>query len=135
MSKLLIFDHKNTEIKMIISFEIPIRTISEANTSEHWTKRRLRRKSQQFFVRLSYMRYVKDLQLPCKILITRIGPRRLDFDNLCSSQKGVVDALCDCIIPGLAPGRADGDERIKISYAQEIGKCLAVRIEIDDGVV
>ena len=36
-----------------ISWEIPIRTVSELNSKEHWTKKAKRHKSQQKFVKLA----------------------------------------------------------------------------------
>ncbi len=64
--------------------------------------------------------------------MVRISPRRLDFDNLVGSLKWVRDALAESLISGLAPGRADEDQRIKWDYGQEKGKVreYAIRIEI-----
>ncbi len=73
------------------------------------------------------------LLLPCTIHVTRLAPRKLDFDNLCYSFKWIVDSICDRLIPGLERGRADGDKRIKeIKYFQEKGnvKEYSVKIEI-----
>lgn len=114
-----------------ISCEIPIKTITESNCSEHWRKVRDRHKKQKFFVQLALKKEIGKINLPCHIKITRISTRNLDDDNLVSSQKAVIDAICDLLIPGLRPGRADGDKRISKSYDQEIGKINSIRIEIE----
>lgn len=115
---------------MTISWEIPIRTVSESNCSQHWSKKHKRHQQQQFFVKMALGTTPQKIGLPCSIKVVRIANRKLDYDNLVSSQKWVVDAICDCITPGLKPGRADGDDRISVSYSQEKGNRQGVRIEI-----
>ena len=73
---------------------------------------------------------ISEVGLPCTITITRLSPGHMDYDNLVVSQKWILDAVCDLLIPGLAAGRADGDPRISIEYAQERNKYYAVRIDI-----
>jgi hypothetical protein len=46
------------------------------------------------------------------------------------SMKWIEDAVCDLLVPGLAPGRADGDKRITTQYKQEKGQNFGIRIEI-----
>lgn len=78
--------------------------------------------------------YRELIKLPVKITITRIAPRKLDFDNLVMSQKFVLDSIADQIFPGLRPGRADGDPRIlPVTYLQEKGapKFYATRVQFD----
>jgi len=117
-------DKKYTWVSNII-------TISESNTSEHWTIKSKRHKSQQFFIKLAYQqRTHNEVSLPCKIKMTRLATRLLDFDNLVSSLKWIRDQLADCIIPNLPKGRADGDPRIEWEYYQEKHPIPAVKIEI-----
>lgn len=111
-------------------WEIPIRTVSEANCSEHWRKKHKRHKNQQFFVKLALKNDICQVSLPCHVKVIRLALRELDFDNLVSSQKWVIDAICDSIIPGLQAGRADSDKRISISYYQEKKAIQGIRIEI-----
>lgn len=66
--------------------------------------------------------------LPCNVRLTRIG-RRLDDDNLRGALKYIRDAIAELLVPGLAIGRADDDERINWEYNQEKGK-VGVRIEV-----
>ena len=130
----------------VIKMEIPIKTVSEANSSEHWTRKAIRHRRQQFFTRAAYNRSVKHLQLPCIVKLTRLSPRKLDDDNLRGAMKYIRDEVSECIIPEKAgtyvtkkgsvrsiKGRADSDPRITWIYEQEKAPRQGVRIEIDDG--
>ena len=114
-----------------VTWILPIKTVSEANCSEHWTKKAKRHKQQKYFIQLALKKDIKKITLPCRIKLTRISTRSLDYDNLVSSQKWTLDAICDLLIPGLKPGRADTDKRITASYFQEKGKKYSIKIEID----
>jgi hypothetical protein len=99
--------------------KIPIRLVPESNSSEHWTKKAKRHKIQKVIVK-SYLQREKLPPLPCIVTLTRFSPRELDrHDNLASSFKWILDQVCDSLIPGLAPGRADSDPRISVVYKQE----------------
>jgi len=78
--------------------------------------------------------YLKTLDkapnLPCVVRFTRIAPRKIDEDNFLPGLKYVRDAIADYLIPGLAPGRADGDERIQWIYEQRKGTTHEVALEI-----
>jgi hypothetical protein len=102
-----------------IVWDVPIETVSEMNCSEHHMQKYRRHKKQKERVRLFLKKDIEKISLPCHIKLTRKSPRTLDYDNLVSSQKYVLDTVCDLLIPGLAPGRADGDPRITKSYHQE----------------
>jgi len=98
---------------------IPIKTISEANSSLHWSKKHKLHKMQKYYVKLFLN---KGLSLPCTVVLTRQAPRRLDDDNLVTALKYVRDAVADKLIPGLPPGQADDDNRIKWGYDQITSK-------------
>lgn len=115
----------------LISITIPIKTVSEANSSEHWTKKSKRHNQQKFIIKIMFRKCVRYIDLPCTIKLTRIAPRALDYDNLCCSMKWCLDAICDCLVPGLKPGRADGDERISVEYYQEKGMPKEYALKID----
>lgn len=120
-------------MKTIVSWQLPIKAANEANSSEHWTKKSKRHKMQKWFVKRAYHCDKPEFYLPCTVTLTRIAPRALDLhDNLRMSLKWIADAVSECLIPGMAAGRADDDERIKWEYRQEKGKPreYAVRIEI-----
>lgn len=128
---------------MIFWWELPIKTVSESNSSEHWTKKAKRHKQQQFFVRLSFSKVVKEVKFPCIVKLTRLSSRILDDDNLRGCFKWIRDEISECIFPEKRgnfvkkngkivqiKGRADSDPRINWEYAQEKAKKQAVRIEL-----
>lgn len=129
---------------MKVEFEVPIKTISEANCSEHWTKKAKRRKQQHFFVRHAFQLYAKNVQLPCIVTLTRLSSRMLDDDNLTMAFKGIRDELAECLIPESRKsyltqkgtckeikGRADGDSRITWRYGQEKHSKQGIRVTIE----
>lgn len=62
---------------------------------------------------------------PWRVVITRLGPRAMDTDNVCTSAKGVRDAVAAWL------GIDDGDERIAWEVRGEIARGHAVRVQID----
>ena len=114
-----------------ILITIPIRTVSEANCTHHWRSKAKRHSLQKYITKMAFKEYAKSIPMPCTIKLTRIAPGSLDeHDNLRMSLKWVVDAICDCIVPGLRPGRADDTDGIKIEYAQEKGQIYGVRVDV-----
>ncbi len=120
-------------MKLIDTWHLPIKTVSEQNMQrEHWAVKAKRHRTQKNWVAMRWLQNDTDLlSLPIHIKLTRISPRKLDYDNLCCSQKFVFDALCECFIPGLAPGRADSDPRITVEYHQEKGKPKEYGVKIE----
>lgn len=114
-----------TEIEWII----PTKTVSEANSREHWTKKKKRNDIQKSWVRLFFNKHKPEIGLPCKITLTRLGKKLLDDDNLPVSMKYLRDAIADHIFPGQAPGRADGDKRLTWVYFQALSKKTGVKIQ------
>lgn len=110
-----------------------MRTISELNFAEHYRRKGSRHKKQKNEVWFAMLPYKGKIPLPCHIHLTRIAPRILNrHDNLACSFKYIVDEVCNQIIPGLAPGRADDSPLISVSYDQMKGgvKEYGVTIEI-----
>lgn len=127
-----------------LAWEIPIKTVSEANISEHWTKRAKRRKQQAFLVRHVLAKHKEDITLPCHITLTRLSPKDLDTDNLPVSMKSITDEIADILVPEKGGyyktkkgrikalrGHSDSDKRLSWTFGQEKYKTKAVRIEID----
>jgi len=108
---------------LIVELNIPIRTVSEANIREHWTKTHKRHKSQQFAIYKHWLAYVNKnpFPLPCKIVLTRISPRKLDSDNLQMAFKHTRDTLAGLIIPHQKAGQADSSPFINWIYDQQKG--------------
>jgi len=130
------------EPKRII-WELPIKTVSEANCSEHWSKKAKRHKQQQFFVRTVFNHNSEPIQLPCIVTLTRLCCRFYDDDNNVSCFKKIRDEMSECLIPEkrghyvtkkgkikAIKGRADSDPRIEWKYKQEKNKNPGIRIEI-----
>lgn len=109
---------------------IPIRTVSEANSNEHWSKKHKRHKTQQAQVHFAFCTHMPKVEFPCIVKLTRISPRKLDDDNLVSSFKWIRDEIGVKLTGNKVAGRGDDDPRIKWFYAQESGKEQKVFIEI-----
>ena len=122
---------------MKIEFIIPLTKgliVSEANTSEHWSKKSSRHKMQKMLIN-AYMNRQQRPQPPCLITLTRIAPRLLDAeDNLPMSMKYFKDAIADFIYPGLAAGRADDNANLSWTFRQQKGKVkeYALKVEISN---
>jgi hypothetical protein len=131
---------------MSICWELPLKTVSESNKSEHWTKSSQRHKAQQFFIRSLFLSHKEPVSLPCVVKMTRIAPRPLDEeDNLPMAFKWVKDEIGACLFPEKVigykkksgayaenKGHADSDPRVQWKYSQEKGKIYGVRIEITE---
>lgn len=115
---------------MIQTVRVDIRLISSANISEHWTAKSRRVIGQKRSV--CYCLRVIDPKpsFPVTVTLTRIAPRLLDYDNLVASFKHVRDEVCDYLLPGMAPGRADACKEIAIQYDQRTGPKKTYYIEI-----
>lgn len=110
------------------TLDVPIRVVSEANQRCHWSVRHRRFKQQAQAVWGVWM--AERPKVPpgrLRITLTRVGPRKLDSDNLAGAFKGVRDQLAALI------GVDDGSDRIVWGYEQEaIGKRqYAARIRIE----
>lgn len=115
-----------------IIWEIALKTVSEANCTQHWTKKSKRHRQQQFFIRELFRRESVKIALPCDVKMIRRASRTLDSDNLVSAFKWIRDEISECLIPSTkkGKGRADSDERIAWIYDQEKSVKLGIRIEI-----
>lgn len=122
---------------------MPIKTVSEINTTDHWGKKRARHKQQQHFTNLFFKRAVDKISLPCQITLTRLAQRTLDEDNLLSSLKYIRDEIAACIFPERivtyvskkgsivqSKGRCDDDPRVVWNYAQQKSKSYGVKVDI-----
>lgn len=68
------------------------------------------------------------IPLPCRVTLTRYGPKKLDGDNLQSAFKAVRDTVAALIVPGLKPGMAD--ELMSWEYDQVSGQKYGIKIEV-----
>jgi hypothetical protein len=129
----------------MIRWEIPLKTISEANRREHWHKAAVRHTQQQWFIRALFNAEIRAIPIPCQVTMTRIATRFLDsHDALPMAFKWIVDELGACMFPEKVviyrkrngriaqnKGHADSDPRVNWIYRQERGKIQGIRIEIE----
>ena len=103
-----------------MSVLLPIRTYSLTNSRVHWRVRSQRAKQQ----RQAACLVAPKAALPCVVTMTRIGPRKLDDDNLQGALKSIRDGIADKL------GVDDSDARIAWRYNQAIGKEFGVEIAV-----
>lgn len=103
----------------MITYDLPIRLESEPNLRDHWAKRNKRRKAH-----LKASIIVAPHKLPCIVIITRVGPRPLDTDNLAASAKFLRDGIAARL------GVDDADPRVEWRYQQQRGD-YSVIVEIE----
>lgn len=108
-----------------------IMKLCSANVSGHWSKRYALNKKIRAQVR-TQCHDIRSIELPCTIVLTRESPKLMDYDNYVFACKHLVDVISDLLIPGLAPGQADSDKRLKFVYEQvkSTGKQYFVCISI-----
>lgn len=98
-----------------LDFQVPVKTVSEANLREHYMAKYRRKQEQQLemMVVLQNNLIGRKVKLPCVVRLTRIGPKALDTDNLAGAFKHVQDAIAHKL------GVDDGDtEKIRWEYHQ-----------------
>jgi len=105
-------------MKMGIIYTLNVKTVSEANSREHWAAKHRRSKAQRALALAKTLEALNGAVITsATITITRIAPKALDDDNLSRSMKAIRDGIADAIKID------DGDSRVKYKYAQEpIGK-------------
>ncbi len=113
-----------------IDFMVPdLKTVSEMNQREHWGAKNRRKQDQQERVSVAMQNALrgKRIELPCIVKLTRIGPKKMDNDNLAGAMKHCQDQIARQL------GVDDGDES-KVSfnhYQMPIGsRDYAVKVEI-----
>jgi hypothetical protein len=109
------------------SWVVPVRTVSEANSHEHWRMRARRAKEQRLAACTWTRASTNVLEKPRVIRFTRLAPGLLDDDNLQGACKSVRDGVADAFATKDGP-----DCGITFMYAQERGpaKQYAVRCEV-----
>lgn len=113
----------------------PIKLVSEANRSEHWSKKSKRHRIQQWHVQCALINNKAPKDLPCKITMIRQGGRVMDDDNLIYSFKWIRDQIADYLIPGKAKGQADSDPRLSWSYSQKKGSPPGILIILESNIL
>lgn len=110
-----------------MKFHIPIRLPSLANSRLHWTKMKSVKKDQKLATYLciknALNRGARFPHPPLLVTITRVGPKKMDDDNVAAACKYVRDEIADAI------GLDDGSDQYTWVYKQEIGE-YGVDVEI-----
>ena len=130
--KIIDTEGEGKPVELIGEWIVPLKTVSEANMSEHWTKAHKRHKAQKIAIKL-YCNALKTHRVGPgdTIVLSRLSSRRLDYVNLVVSLKWIQDAVAEIIFPSLAPGRADDEKHgIIWHFEQEIAKKQAVRVQL-----
>lgn len=103
---------------------IPIKLPSLANERLSWWRMARLKRDQKDAVILCLRSTDEEIPAPPVVVtITRIGPRRLDDDNLSSACKYIRDQIAAAI------GVDDGSDQYTWRYAQRIGK-YGVDVEV-----
>jgi len=103
---------------------IPIRTRSELNLREHWAVRAKRVKQQKQDATIFVLAAAAYFDPSRTIVLTRLGKRKLDSDNLAGALKHVQDAVAKHV------GIDDAD--LKWEYRQVVSKEWGVIVEQEE---
>ena len=117
---------------MTLEFEAPLRLKTQTNQSANWRVRAREVKKLRHAIGLLWMSVrfpggkvpSRELRPPFVVSLTRIGPRRIDDDNLASSFKAVRDQIAAQLAID------DGSFLITWIYAQEKG-AHGIRVRVD----
>ncbi len=120
--------YHNQRIDSGIMLLLPIFVASEANSREHWHESAKRHYNQKDWVQFALLH--EEIELPCRVKMTRLAPSRLDSDNLITSFKYIRDYIAAEITKDRRPGRADSTPKIKWSYSQEKSSLYGAKIVI-----
>jgi hypothetical protein len=126
-----------------LEWHLPIKTVSEMNSNEHWRTKSNRHRNQQRLINLLLCSELQKVTLPCTIKFVRLAIREIDEDNLPPCFKYIKDQICAELFPDKVvsyttklgqrnknKGFTDNDKRIKWEYAQEKSRLLGIRIEV-----
>ncbi len=118
---------------MLLEFEVPIQTVSEANRRDHWATRakRARRQRMSAWQCTIYAAHrwgvVLDIcrAVRATVTLTRFSSRRLDDDNMRAAMKAVRDGIADALHVD------DGSDDVIWRYAQGAGKRRGTYVTIE----
>ncbi len=115
--------------RWLASCEVPIRIESEANKREHWhtVKARSDEQRNKTMAVVGELLTRIELKLPphMVVVLTRIGPKTLDDDNLARGHKAQRDAIAYLV------GIDDGHSRVRYEYQQRKGKPKEYATRVD----
>lgn len=113
---------------MRTQFALPLRLVAQVNSREHWRTTNKRAQVQKITtwaiataalhrVRCKYDDvFQPSVHAPYRVRIVRVGPKRMDDDNVIGSAKAVRDTIAKIL------GVDDGDRAaIRFTYGQALG--------------
>jgi hypothetical protein len=96
---------------------LPLRTVSEKNTREHWRTRARRVAGQRGMAKIAcWQPCAAFRKTPVTVLLTRVAPQALDDDNVAASLSGVRDGVADALQTN------DRDPLVLWRYGQRRGR-------------
>lgn len=107
-------------------FVVPIKVVSEANMHEHWRVKYQRKNAQQLEVKIAFHQAAQErtIKRPRRVILRRVGMKKLDSDNLAGSFKHVQDAIARLLRVD------DGDDVITWHYEQRAIGRREFRVEV-----
>lgn len=106
-------------ISPVVAFWLPLHLVAQVQSREHWRAihaRATRHKVTAWAIGMAELRRAGAPRAPYRVKIVRIGPRRMDDDNVVGSAKAVRDGIAQLL------GVDDGDRKaIRFTYGQRIG--------------
>jgi hypothetical protein len=109
---------------------LPFRLMSPNQVRGHWGKHAKREEEERGIARLACRGPLREFRLELNearhvdVLITRLGRKPFDSDNLAMAAKHVRDGVADALDVD------DGDERVTWHYAQRIEMFYAIEIQV-----
>jgi hypothetical protein len=116
--------------QQVVCVLLPLKIVSVANLSEHWTAKAKRTRLHREAARVLLRRHSAPKAGPVTITLTRIASREMDGDNLQSAFKACRDGVADWL------GIDDGHPWLTWVYAQRTGKpgMYAAEVTVSWGV-
>jgi len=113
---------------------VPLKLERSGNTREHWRKTHKRTQEHKMLTTSCLRLQIapgRFMSLPVQVTMIRLGPRRMDSDNVVSTFKDVQDAVADWL------GVGDGDLRVDWVYKQarstQYGVVILVKPKAEGG--
>jgi hypothetical protein len=111
-----------------VTFTLDIRTVSITNSREHWRAKARRAADERLSVVAAWINACARRLEPHEVAgihMKRLGPRKLDSDNLQGALKSVRDGIAACL------GLDDGSPRLVWMYEQGKGKPGQYAVEVE----
>lgn len=113
------------------SWTLPITLRSYANLAEHWRRKVKRKNEHNNTIDWQFFLDPLDIDVPCKITLIRVAPRKIDYDNLVYSFKNILDKIGKMLMPEKKIGHADGSGLIEVEYLQQKGAVREYKVIIN----